>query len=218
MPKVSSFVSSFWGIFLFKIKMNILWHFKDAFWCFYSIKLTDFFSLQIHKVTIKSKREYFWCLLYIVHFNYCENHGVKEIRFRGDTLLTGVLLLERVPNGSAEGVSIWSLTCEICLSRAFPSSRAYRAIKQKLSVIMDFKTDDHWLLEHSHWSRSSAEHKGPPRHRACFWNNTDPDTAELCSPPHAPVVPDREKIHTAHSKIKNQKIRKIRFRISSNPK
>lgn len=50
--------------------------------------------------------------------------GVKEIRFSGDTLLTGVLLLESGANRSADGVSIWSLTCEICLNRAFPSSRA----------------------------------------------------------------------------------------------
>lgn len=52
--------------------------------------------------------------------------GVKEMRFRGDTLLTGVVLIESGAKRSAEGVSTGSLTCEICLNRAFPSSRAYR--------------------------------------------------------------------------------------------
>lgn len=32
--------------------------------------------------------------------------GVKEMRFSGDTLLTGVLLFERGANRSADGVSI----------------------------------------------------------------------------------------------------------------
>lgn len=50
-------------------------------------------------------------------------HGVKEMRFRGDTLLAGVLL-ESGANRSVDGVSIWSRTCEICLNKAFPSSRA----------------------------------------------------------------------------------------------
>lgn len=35
-----------------------------------------------------------------------ECQGVKEMRFSGDTLLTGVLLLERGANRSADGVSI----------------------------------------------------------------------------------------------------------------
>lgn len=52
--------------------------------------------------------------------------GVKEMRFRGETRLTGVLLFDSGANRSVDGVSIWSLTWEICLSRAFPSSRAYR--------------------------------------------------------------------------------------------
>lgn len=46
----------------------------------------------------------------IVHFKASEEEGecqgVKEIRFSGDTLLTGVLLLERGANRSADGVSI----------------------------------------------------------------------------------------------------------------
>lgn len=39
-------------------------------------------------------------------------------------------------------------------------------------------------------SRNIAERRGRPRRRACFWNSTDPGSAELCSPQHAPVVPE----------------------------
>lgn len=39
-------------------------------------------------------------------------------------------------------------------------------------------------------SRNIAERRGRPHRRACFWNSTDPGTAELCSPQHAPVVPE----------------------------
>lgn len=46
----------------------------------------------------------------IVHFKAREEEGerqgVKEMRFSGDTLRTGVLLLERGANRSADGVSI----------------------------------------------------------------------------------------------------------------
>lgn len=42
-------------------------------------------------------------------------------------------------------------------------------------------------------SRSIAGRRGRPRRRACFWNSTDPGSAELCSPRHAPVVPERRR-------------------------
>ena len=54
-----------------------------------------------------------------------ESHGVKEDRLSGDTLLMGVLLSESETNSSPDGVSVWSRTWEICLRRAFPSSRAW---------------------------------------------------------------------------------------------
>lgn len=45
-----------------------------------------------------------------VHFEASEEEGkcqgVKEMRFSGDTLLTGVLLFESGANRSADGVSI----------------------------------------------------------------------------------------------------------------
>ena len=58
--------------------------------------------------------------------------GVKEDRLRGDTLLTGVLLLESGANRSAEGDV--SRTWEICLSRALPSSRAYTHVSSVRSI------------------------------------------------------------------------------------
>lgn len=141
----------------------------------------------------------------IVHFKVSKYkggcQGVKEMRFRGDTLLTGVLLFERGANRSAEGVSIWSLTCEICLSRAFPSSRAYR------------ETTDGWVCtdyaaphqpEHGarimqvhshHCSHNSAERRGTPRRRACSWNSTDPGSAGLCWPLRALVVPGKMRVY-----------------------
>lgn len=51
--------------------------------------------------------------------------GVKEDKSRGDTLLMGVLLEESGPNRSVVEDSVWSLTWEICRSRALPSSRAW---------------------------------------------------------------------------------------------
>lgn len=60
--------------------------------------------------------------------------GVKEMRFRGDTLLTGVLLLEMGAKSCAAGGSVWSRTCEICLSRDLPSSRACKVTATPVSA------------------------------------------------------------------------------------
>lgn len=117
--------------------------------------------------------------------------GVNEMRLSGDTLLTGVLLLESGANRSADGVSIWSLTCEICLSRAFPSSRAYGQSDNQHCFHSTASAGVSMTQAHLHrCSRSIAGRRGTPRHRACFWNSTDPGTAGLCSPRHAPAVPE----------------------------
>lgn len=117
--------------------------------------------------------------------------GVKEMRLSGDTLLTGVLLLESGANRSVDGVSIWSLTCEICLNRAFPSSRAYKQSDRvsTVSTVPHQRAMGKQAFLHR-CSRNIAERRETPRRRACFWNSTDPGTAELCSPQHAPIAPE----------------------------
>lgn len=114
------------------------------------------------------------------------------MRLSGDTLLTGVLLLESGANRSADGVSIWSLTCEICLSRAFPSSRAYGQSDNQHCFHGAAPAGGRVTQAHLHrCSRSTAGRRGTPRRRACFWNSTDPGTAGLCSPRRAQAVPER---------------------------
>lgn len=124
--------------------------------------------------------------------------GVKAMRLSGDTLLTGVLLLESGANRSADGVSTWSLTCEICLNRAFPSSRAYKQSDSCNHFHGTASAGDGVTQAYlRHCSRNIAGHRETPRRRACFCSSTDPGTAELCSPRHAPVVPEMTSItHT----------------------
>lgn len=123
--------------------------------------------------------------------------GVNEMRFSGDTLLTGVLLFESGANRSADGVSIWSLTCEICLNSAFPSSRAYKQSDRHHHLALhrtphQLEQDARITQAHlHHYSRNSVERRGTPHCRAYSWSSTDPSTAGLCSPQHAPVVPGK---------------------------
>lgn len=106
-------------------------------------------------------------------------------------------------------VVVWEWSEQICWWRLDLISDLWDLSQQSLSLFASLQAE--WppplvsttytpphRLEHGarimqvhlrHCSRNSAERRGTPRRRACSWNSTDPGTAGLCWPQHAPVVP-----------------------------
>lgn len=132
-------------------------------------------------------------------------YGVTEDRSNGETLLTGVVLLDSGLNTqgkvrSVEG-SPCSRTAEICRNKALPSSRAWEnnkltteiMVTWSLHVLINLKTSVSFTSEIKrnihHCSHSSAEHRETPHRRVCSWSSIDQDISERCSLQHAPTAP-----------------------------